>query len=136
VSADDDHDPAPTLSCSPASQTVFPIGATTVNCTATDDAGNSTSGAFAITVRGAATQITDLIAKTEAFVDAPAIRAVLRVTLLAAQQALAAGRKPPACVALAAYTIAVRALPNAILNGSEKTQLIADATRIRAVIPC
>ena len=136
ASASDLVDPTPTLTCSRVSGSVFPIGATTVSCTATDDAGNSASGSFTITVRGAGAQITALIAKTEAFVDSRGIEAALRATLRAAQQALAVGRKPPACVVLAAYIAAVRALPNEYLNGSEKTQLIVDATRIRAVIPC
>ena len=36
---------------SPASGSVFPLGTTTVGLTAADDAGNSTSGSFAVTVR-------------------------------------------------------------------------------------
>ncbi len=36
--------------CSPASGSTFPIGATTVDCTATDAAGNAASGSFKITV--------------------------------------------------------------------------------------
>jgi hypothetical protein len=37
-------------SCSPASGATFPIGTTTVNCTATDAQGNSSSGSFMVTV--------------------------------------------------------------------------------------
>ena len=36
--------------CSSASGSTFPIATTTVSCTATDDAGNSTSGSFDVTV--------------------------------------------------------------------------------------
>jgi hypothetical protein len=136
TSATDDVDPAPQITCLPVSGSIFPIGTSTVACTAVDAFGNSASGSFTITVRGAVAQITALIAKTEAFVDSFGIEAALRATLRAAQQALAVGRKPPACVVLAAYIATVRALPNAYLSGSEKTQLIVDATRIRAVIPC
>ena len=39
-----------TVNCSPASGSVFPKGATTVTCTATDDAGNSSSCTFVVTV--------------------------------------------------------------------------------------
>ena len=37
-------------SCSPASGATFPIGVTTVTCTATDPAGNVRSGSFTVTV--------------------------------------------------------------------------------------
>lgn len=43
------------LSCLPASGSVFPIGTTTVTCTATDLAGNSGSGTFRVTVTSTAT---------------------------------------------------------------------------------
>jgi HYR domain len=136
VSATDNVDPAPQLSCLPASGSAFPIGTTTVSCTATDDSGNSASGSFTVTVRGAAAQIAALIAKTEAFVDSGALVAALRVPLRVAAQALAAGRKPVVCTALAAYILGVRAVPSRSLSGAEKAELIADATRIRALIRC
>jgi hypothetical protein len=40
----------PTVSCSPASGSLFVFGTTTVNCTATDAAANATSGSFTVTV--------------------------------------------------------------------------------------
>jgi HYR domain-containing protein len=52
VSATDDHDPAPDVVCTPPSPSIFPIGTTQVQCTATDEAGNTTTGAFSVTVRG------------------------------------------------------------------------------------
>ena len=45
-----DPDDAATVSCSPASGSVFPIGWTTVSCTATDTAGNSSSASFLVVV--------------------------------------------------------------------------------------
>ncbi len=50
VRAKDDLDPAPTVSCLPASGATFPLGATTVSCTATDYVGNSGTTAFPVTV--------------------------------------------------------------------------------------
>ena len=38
------------VSCSPASNSLFPIGTTTVTCTATDSAGNVGTGTFTVTV--------------------------------------------------------------------------------------
>ncbi len=48
--ATDPVDGALTAVCTPASGTTFPIGATTVNCTATNKANLSASGSFTITV--------------------------------------------------------------------------------------
>jgi len=41
---------AVTPSCSPSSSSTFPIGTTTVNCSATDGAGNTSHGSFNVTV--------------------------------------------------------------------------------------
>jgi fibronectin type 3 domain-containing protein len=40
----------PSVSCSPASGSTFPIGSTTVNCTATDSAGLTANASFKVTV--------------------------------------------------------------------------------------
>jgi hypothetical protein len=52
VTANDIVDTNPTLVCVPESGSVFPVGTTTVVCTATDDAGNSASCSFTITIGG------------------------------------------------------------------------------------
>jgi X-Pro dipeptidyl-peptidase len=46
--ASDDLDDAPGVSCAPASGSAFPVGTTTVTCTATDASGNAKSGSFAV----------------------------------------------------------------------------------------
>jgi HYR domain len=50
VTASDDRDPNPTVTCSPSSGSLFPIGTTTVNCQATDTSGNVTTGSFLVHV--------------------------------------------------------------------------------------
>ena len=50
VSASDLADTGVGLVCTPASGSVFPPGTTTVNCVATDDAGNTSSCSFTVTV--------------------------------------------------------------------------------------
>jgi hypothetical protein len=50
ITATDALDPAPAVSATPTSGSVFPIGTTTVNVTATDAAGNSSPGSFKVTV--------------------------------------------------------------------------------------
>jgi len=51
ATATDDTSPLnPEVSCVPVSGSTFPIGQTTVNCSAVDDAGNVASGSFTVTV--------------------------------------------------------------------------------------
>jgi HYR domain len=51
VVADDAHDGAVDVACSPPSAAIFPIGTTTVRCVAADRRGNRAVGAFTVTVR-------------------------------------------------------------------------------------
>ena len=60
VSATDIVDPSPTVDCSPAAGTTFPLGVTAVSCTATDDEGNSSSGGFDVTVLDQGLPVLDL----------------------------------------------------------------------------
>ena len=55
VTATDNTDPNPTIFCTPASGSTFPVGTTTVQCTATDSHANSTHGSFKVSVTGGAT---------------------------------------------------------------------------------
>jgi len=50
VTATDDSDPHPSVSCAPASGGVFPLGDTPVNCTAKDASGNIATGTFHVRV--------------------------------------------------------------------------------------
>ncbi len=50
ASAKDVADPSPSLTCSPASGSTFPLGTTKVTCTAKDASGNSASKSFNVTV--------------------------------------------------------------------------------------
>jgi HYR domain-containing protein len=52
ATATDDTDPSPQVNCSPGSGSTFPLGETTVSCTATDSSGNtSPASTFKVTVR-------------------------------------------------------------------------------------
>ena len=62
ATASDDTDPTPAVTCKPPTGITFPLGATTVSCTATDASGNSVTGSFAIKVKGAGEQLADLAA--------------------------------------------------------------------------
>src|SRR5215211_4721906 len=58
VSAEDDVDGPVDVTCTPASGSTFPIGTTTVNCEATDAAGNTSTKEFTVTVNPAPTDTT------------------------------------------------------------------------------
>ena len=66
----------PTVVCEPPSGTVFPVGVTTVKCTATDLSGNSAWATFRVTVNAPATRIT-----TVAPTAVPIGSAALRITV-------------------------------------------------------
>jgi hypothetical protein len=51
ATATDAVDAAPAVTCSPATGATFALGTTTVNCTATDAAGNTSTGSFDVVVR-------------------------------------------------------------------------------------
>jgi X-Pro dipeptidyl-peptidase len=48
--ATDNEDPSPAVTCAPASGSLFPVGTTTVTCTARDAHGNTSSDTFDVTV--------------------------------------------------------------------------------------
>jgi hypothetical protein len=50
ASATDDVDGSVPINCTPASGSLFPIGTTQVNCSASDVAGNQASGSFEVKV--------------------------------------------------------------------------------------
>ena len=56
----DANDGPVAVTCLPANGSVFPVGSTTVTCTADDGHGNTTSAGFSVRVKGAAEQLLDL----------------------------------------------------------------------------
>ena len=63
VTAEDDVDGTLAADCSKASGTVFPLGTTTVTCSATDKAGNKGDSSFTVTVADTTAPTLDLPAK-------------------------------------------------------------------------
>ena len=128
---------APTVSCSKTSGSTFPIGTTTVTCTATDASGNTSSKSFTVTVKGASTQISDLIAKVQGLPGVSAsLKNALIVKLQAAQNFLNQGNITSACVSLNDFISLVKAQSGKGLTVAQATDLQADATRVKAVIGC
>ena len=133
VTDGDDTSP-PAASCTLASGTVFAIGTTTVNCTATDpdDSNSPVSTSFTVTVRGAAAQLADLSQAVHGVGPGNSLAAKVQQ----AQTDLAAGNVAGACGTLGALINAVSAQSGKSIPAGHAAQLIADAQRIRSVLAC
>lgn len=134
AASDPDDSTPPAVSCSPAPGATFPIGQTTVTCTAADpdDSNSPQSAQFTVTVLGAADQLTAL---------AQAVRGVgpgnlLAATVAQAQSDLAAGHVTRACATLNVFVLEVRVMSGISIPPALAQQLIADAKRIRNVLAC
>jgi hypothetical protein len=136
TTASDGTDPSPVVVCIPATGAVFPAGSTIVSCSATDHAGNHTDGTFSITVKGAAEQIVDLAEKLRTYLQLPALSGSLAANLQATVDALLQKRPQIACTSLRAFITAIDLISVKVLPAAQKADLVADATRIRAVIGC
>ncbi len=128
-----------TTTCTPSSGGAFAIGSTTVSCTA-KDSNNNTSQActFTVAVTGAAGQTTALTTTVNNFTGVKdATKNSLVVKLNAAQTALSAGDTATACARLLDFiNLAKAQAGKKELTAAQAAQLIADATRIRAVLGC
>jgi uncharacterized hydantoinase/oxoprolinase family protein len=125
--------------CSKVSGAVFPIGTTTVTCTATDGAGNSMSGSFQVLVQAAAAQVSNLVALVQSFNLAQGIENSLDSKLqnvLAALNAAEDGNATSACGQLGAFINETSAQSGKKLTEAQANTLIAAAQQIRAVIGC
>jgi hypothetical protein len=136
VTATDNATPSPRVACSPQSGRLFPIGTTTVACTATDDAGNSANGTFKIIVKGAAAQLTDLTTLVKDFNLPNGTENSLVVKL---QSALTEAKEGRACTAsnkLKAFMNEVQAQSGKKISPAQANQMLAAADRIRTVMGC
>jgi hypothetical protein len=132
----DEVDSSPEIACDPASGSRFPIGTTTVRCSATDDAGNSVVATFAVSVRGAAAQLADLIAKVDAMPMKRSLEKKLLHELRQAQARLRNGNAAKACFELGHFAKHAEKHSPRKLAEPAADDLIVDATRIRAVLAC
>ena len=128
AASDPDDATPPAVACIPASGSVFPIGTTTVTCTATDrdDLNGPVQATFTVTVVGAAAQLAALQQAVAGFgfENIPGLLAGI-----AAQQ-LAAGHPALACQTLNEFISDVRQQ----VPASTAAPLIAAAERIQAVL--
>ena len=124
--------------CTPASGSTFPIGTTTVTCTATSAGGQSTAS-FNVVVSGAAAQITNLLALVESFNLQHGIENSLDTKLqhvLAALNAAGAGNMTMACNNLNAFINHVQAQSGNSITPAQASQLIGACNQVKAAVGC
>ena len=73
ASATDTHPPEPAVSCSPASGEIFPLGDTTVTCTASDTSGNVGEASFVVSVLTTEAVIGDVLADIDVLLNDPGV---------------------------------------------------------------
>jgi hypothetical protein len=119
------------VTCVPPSGSTFAIGATTVHCSATDAHNNTATGSFTVLVQGPAAQIHDQIVLVGTTGGGS-----FAAQLEAASASLLAGKMNAACGALNAYSNHLQAQAGKQFTLPQATALLANATRIQAVIGC
>jgi hypothetical protein len=122
------------VTCAPASGSTFAIGTTRVECSATDEAHNTATASFDVTVLGAAAQLERLLDTAIAF-SGGTLPPDLRQALVIALNRLSMNQQA-SCLVLQMLATMVRATPARIFDPSEKARLLEDIARIRAVIAC
>jgi len=130
VSAVDAVDGPVAATCSPESGTPFPIGTSTVTCSAADKAGNSATASFTVTVRSPAEQLARL--QTQVAGVGPGRSLVQKVA--GANTKLAAGDSAGAVAALSDFEHEVQAQTGKKLDAATAADLLAAAERIRAAL--
>jgi hypothetical protein len=133
ATAEDGVDLAPVVTCIPQSGSTFPIGTTTVTCTATDAAGNSASASFDVQVLGASEQLDDLF---DAVVLDLGPGNSLAGKVAAAQKAVDEGDTKVACAMLASLANQVEAQSGKSITAAQAADLLADIARVRMVLSC
>lgn len=122
------------VNCFPPSGTIFPIGSTIVNCSATDHAGNTASGSFNVHVKSATDQLNDLATLVSQNKLGPGTSLIDQ--LQAAATAVAAGANASACGDVQAFINHVNAQSGKSISGGQAAALIAAAKQIMSVLGC
>jgi hypothetical protein len=135
TATDDDGDTL-VATCAPASGSTFPIGTTTVNCSASEPGSDTATGSFSVTVNGAATQVSDLMTTVNSMGLSSGLQNSLDVKLNAALKAVNAGQTATACSDLSDFIGEAQSQSGKGLTVSQANQLIAAATQVQAVLGC
>jgi len=132
-----------TASCAPVSGTAFPVGTTTVVCTATDGAENSATGAFTVTVVGADQTLEELYTMVEntsingTSSTAASVRRTMLMMVVIAESLEDNGQTTLTCLQLTRFDLEVRSqVAKRRIDGADASLLYAKTTQIRAMIGC
>ena len=132
VTATDPDDAVASLACAPPSGAVFAIGGTTVTCTATDTHGNTSSAGISVTIKGADSQLADLLAAVTGVGPGTSLADKVRVI----QSEVAARDVMDACSTATALHHEMSAQTGRTIPTSQARGLIGAVEQIRAVLGC
>ena len=133
AAATDNSGLVPALSCAPASGATLPIGTAAVACSATDVAGNGSTGSFLVTVRGAADQANTLLAAVSGL---QGVNFGVVTSLTQQLQRAMAATTPASCAEYEKFEKHAANLPAKVLPAEQAAALAAAAQRIRAAQGC
>jgi CSLREA domain-containing protein len=117
--------------CTPSPDSQFAIGVTTVGCTAADARGNTTAGAFDITVRSPAEMTANLLNAVNSYGFTQVDRLLRSVLLQISRSNVTA-----ACNQLRAFTNQVNAQAGKTLTAAQVSELTAATSGIQAALGC
>ena len=131
VLATDNFDTSPSINCSPASGSTFSVGDTTVMCSASDKAGNTSDNSFNVHVRSVSEQLIGLGSLIDSFNLPQGTVNSLKGKLLEAQQAINDGNTGAACSSLTDFVSLINAQAGKKITAPQANQLISAATQIK-----
>jgi hypothetical protein len=131
VSFSDNLTGVPTSGCTPASGSPFPIGSTTVNCNATDGAGNNMTASFTVKVLSPAQQATILLSQVTLIGQSGLIKTVQGI-----QADIGKNHTSAACGDLTNFIGLVKAQTNKTLTTAQASTLIGEATNMKSTLGC
>jgi hypothetical protein len=132
VTATDNADLHPTVSCQPISGSLFPIGTTVDTCNGTDASGNTATKSFRVIVESAPQQIADL----ERYIAGMTLPNGLANSLTSKLQSATQDSLRGACSDLSDFVSQINAQTNKAIPLQQGIFLNESATRIQAVLGC
>jgi hypothetical protein len=114
----------------------FPIGDTTVDCTATDEAGNSTKGSFTVHVQGASEQLSRLRTTIDGYGLTATLGQSLQAHVATEKRLVDAGKPAQACHAVDNFLAFVHEHDGVDIVGWQAYAMTLAAQQIEQVIGC
>jgi len=132
-----DNCPGVTFACSPASGSTFPVGTTTVTCTATDTSNNTAQCSFTVTVLTASATIENLKTSVNSSSLNGSQKQGLISKLDAALDAIGRGQQNQACAKLADFINSVQNfIDHGDISAAQGQSWINSAANVRNYLGC